>query len=84
MSGQYIIPAQVKIEAITPKGINTAPNHLGRSKAPSDHQAQEAEEDKALEEDLAHNKEGCFACFVEKIRDTQLGHARLQYKSKRR
>jgi hypothetical protein len=43
MSGQYTTPAQVKIEAITPKGINTTPNHLGHSKAPSDHQPQEVE-----------------------------------------
>jgi hypothetical protein len=51
MSGRYKISAQVKAEAITPKGINTTPNHLGRSKAPSNHQLQEAEGDEALEED---------------------------------
>jgi SET domain-containing protein len=69
---------------MTTKGINTAPNHLGRNKAPSDHQPQEAEEVKALEEDSAHNEEGHYACSVEKIRGTQLGHGRVQYRSKRR
>jgi hypothetical protein len=60
--------AQAKTGAITPKGINTAPNHLGHSKAPSGHQPHEAEGYEALEEDLAHNQEGCSACSVEKIR----------------
>jgi hypothetical protein len=48
-------------------------------KGASNHQPQEAEEDEALEEDSTHNQEGCSACSVEKIRVTQLGHARLQY-----
>jgi hypothetical protein len=74
----------VKTEAITTKDINAVPSHIGCSKAPSDHQPQEAEGDKALEEDSAHNQEGCSVCFVEKIRGTQLGHAKLQYRSKRR
>jgi hypothetical protein len=81
MSGRYTILAQVKIEAITLKGINIAPSPLGHNKTPSDHQVQEAEGDEALEEDSAHNQESCSACSMEKIRDTQLGHARLQYKS---
>jgi hypothetical protein len=68
MSGRSTIPAQAKTEAITPKGINTASNHLGRNKASSDHQPQEAEEVEALEEDSAHNQEGHYACSVEKIR----------------
>jgi hypothetical protein len=42
--GRYTILAQAKIEAITPKGINTTPNQPGCSKAPSDHHhPQEAE-----------------------------------------
>jgi hypothetical protein len=32
------IPAKVKTEAITTKGINTTPSQLGRNKDPSDHQ----------------------------------------------
>jgi hypothetical protein len=84
MSGQYTIPDQVKIEAITVKGINIASNHLGHNKVPSDLQLQEAEGDKDLEENSAHNQEGCSACSVEKLRDTQLGQARLKYRSKRR
>jgi hypothetical protein len=77
-------PAKVKTEAITTKDINTVPSHLGHNKAPSDHQPQEIEGDKALEEDSVHNREGCSACSVEKIRGTQLGHAKLQYRNKRR
>jgi hypothetical protein len=84
MSGRYTNLAQVKSEAITLKGINTTPNHLGHNKAPSDHQPQEVEGDRALEEDSAHNQGGCSACSVEKIRGTQLGHTKLQYRSKRR
>jgi hypothetical protein len=76
MSGRYTIPAKVKTEAITTKGINIVSSHLGRSKAPSDHQPQEAEGDEALEEDLAHNQEDCFVCSMEKIRGTQLGHSK--------
>jgi hypothetical protein len=84
MSEQYTIPAKAKTEAITPKDINTTPSQSGRSRAPSDHQPQEAEGDEASEEDLTHNREGCSVCSVEKIRGTQLGPAKLQYRSKRR
>jgi hypothetical protein len=84
MLGRYTIPAKVKTEAITTKGFNIAPNEPGRSKAPSDHQAQEAEGDEASEEDLIHNQEGCSVCSVERIRGTQLEPAKLQYRSKRR
>jgi hypothetical protein len=83
MSGRYTIPAQVKTEAITPKGINIVSNHPGRSKALLDHKPQEVEGDEALEEDSANNQEGYSACPVEKIRGTQLGHVRLQYRRKR-
>jgi hypothetical protein len=83
MSGRYTIPAKVKIDAITTKGIKTVHSHLGRNKVPSEHQPQEAEVDKALEEDSFHNQEGCSACSVEKISGTQLGHAKLQYRSKK-
>jgi hypothetical protein len=40
--------------------------------------------DKALEEDLARNQKGCSACSMEKIRSIQLGHTKLQYRSKRK
>jgi hypothetical protein len=84
MSGRYTIPARMKTEAITTKGTNIVPSQLGHNKAPSDHQPQEAEGDEASEEDLAHNKEGCSPYSVDRIRDTQLGPAKLQYRSKRR
>jgi hypothetical protein len=67
MSGRSTIPTQAKVGEIKLKGINTAPNHHGHIKAPSGHQPQETEEDKASEEDSAHNQEGYFACSVEKI-----------------
>jgi hypothetical protein len=73
----------VKTEAITTKGINIVPSQLGRSKAPSGNQPQEADGDEASEEDSTHNQEGCSACSVERIRSTQLGPAKLQYRSKK-
>jgi hypothetical protein len=76
MSGRSIILAQAKTGEIILKGINTTPNHQKPSKSPSGHQPQEAEEDETSEEDLARNQEGCFACFVEKIKGIQLGHAK--------
>jgi hypothetical protein len=42
MSEQYTIPVKVKTEAITTKGTSTVPSQLGRNKAPSDRQPQEA------------------------------------------
>jgi hypothetical protein len=84
MSEQYTIPAKVKTEAVTTKGTSIVPSQLGRSKANSDRQPKEAEEDEALEEDSIHNQEGCLDCSMERIKDTQLEPARLQYKSKRR
>ena len=51
-SGQSIMPTQVMIEEINPKGNNTAPNHRGYNKAPSGHQLQGAEAAGALEEDM--------------------------------
>jgi hypothetical protein len=84
MSERYTIPTEVKIEAITTKGTNIVPIQLGRNKAPSDRQPQEAEEDKASEEDSTHNQEGCFAYSMEKIRGTQLEPTKLQYRIKRR
>jgi hypothetical protein len=66
------------------KGISIALNHQEHSKAPSGHQPQEIEEEEALKEDSAHNQEGCFSCFVEKIRGIQQGHAKSRYRSKRK
>jgi hypothetical protein len=64
MSGRSTILAQAMTGEIIRKGINTAPNHQGHNKAPSGHQPQEAEVDKALEEDSADNQEGCFTCSM--------------------
>jgi hypothetical protein len=44
MSGRSIILAQATTGEIILKGISTAPNHQGYSKAPLGHQLQEAEE----------------------------------------
>jgi hypothetical protein len=78
MSERYTIPTKVKTEAIKTKGTSTVPSQLGRNKASSDRQPQEAEEDEALNEDSTHNQEGCFACSVERIRGTQLEPTKLQ------
>jgi hypothetical protein len=55
MSKRYTILAKLKTDVTTTKDINIVPSHLGRNKAPSDHQPQEAEGDEALEEDSSHN-----------------------------
>jgi hypothetical protein len=83
MLGRSIIPTQAKLEAIIPKGINIAPNHLRHNKAPSGHQPQEAEGGEALEEDSTCNQKGCSTYSVEKIRGIQPEHARLQFRSKK-
>jgi RecB family exonuclease len=46
--------------------------------------AQEAEEDIASEEDKTLNQEDYSAYYVERIRDTQQGLAKSQYKSRRK
>jgi hypothetical protein len=84
MSGQYTIVAKVKIDATTTKGTGIVPSTLGRNKAPSDHQPQEAKGYEASEEDPTYNQEGYSACYVVRIRGTQLGPTKLQYRSKRR
>jgi hypothetical protein len=84
MLEQYIILAKVKTEAIITKGTSTVPSQMGRIKALLDCQPQEAEEDEASEEDSTHNQEGCSSCSMERIRGTQLEHAKLQYRNKRR
>jgi hypothetical protein len=71
MSEQYIIPVKVRTGAITTKGTSTILNQQGRSRAPSDHQPQEAEGDEASEEDSTLKLEGYFAYSVERIRGTQ-------------
>jgi hypothetical protein len=84
MSRRSITPAQVKTWEVIHKGINTTLNHQEHNKAPSGHQPQEAEEEKASEEDSACNQECCFACSVEKIRGIQQGHVKSRYRSKRK
>jgi hypothetical protein len=84
MLEQYTILVKVNTEAITTKGTSIVPSQLGRNKAPLDRQPQEAEGYEASEEDSTHNQEGYFACSMERIRDTQLEPAKLQYRSKRR
>jgi hypothetical protein len=83
MSGRFITPAQVMTGEIILRGISTTLSYWGHNKAPSGHQLQEAEEEEALMEGLALNREGCFAYSAEKIRDIQQGHAKSGSKSKK-
>jgi hypothetical protein len=54
------------IGAIILKDISTTFSHQGHNKAPSGHQLQEAEEEEALMEGSAPNREGCFVYSIEK------------------
>jgi hypothetical protein len=57
----------VKTDATTTKGINTTPSQLGRNKAPSDHQPQEAKGDEASEEDSTQlRRMFCLFCGEDK------------------
>jgi hypothetical protein len=69
-SGQSIMPTQVMIEEVNPKGNNTAPNHQGHNKAPSGHQLQEVEGAEAAEEDTEISLGDFFACSVVKTKAT--------------
>jgi hypothetical protein len=69
-SGQSIMPTQVMIEEINPKGNNTAPNHRGYNKAPSGHQLQEAEGTEASEEDTEISPGDFIACSMVKTKAT--------------
>ena len=84
MSEQYTILVKVRIGATITKGTSTVLSQQGHNRAPLDHQPQEAEGDKASEEDSTLNREDYFSYFVERIRGTQQEHAKLQYRSRRK
>jgi hypothetical protein len=83
-SGQSIMPIQVMIEEVNPKGNNTAPSHQGHNKALSGHQPQEAEGAEALEADTKISLEDYFAYLAVKTKATTQEHAKLQFRSKKR
>jgi hypothetical protein len=69
-SGQSIMPIQVMIEEVNPKGNNTAPSHQGHNKAPSGHQPQEVEGAEASEEDKEISPEDYIAYSAAKTKAT--------------
>ena len=81
---QSIMPIQVMIEEVNPKGNSTTPSHQGHNKAPSGHQPQEAVGAEASEEDTEISPEDCIAYSAVKTRTTPLEHAKSQFRSKRR
>jgi hypothetical protein len=83
-SGQSIMPAQVMIEEVNPKGNNTAPNHQGHNKVPSGHQLQEAEGAEASKEDTETSPEDCFVCSAAKTKATPQERAKSRFISRRR
>jgi hypothetical protein len=82
-SGQSIMPIQVMIEEVNPKGNITAPSHQGHNNAPSSHQPQEAEGAEALEEDTKISQEDYIAYSMVKTRATPQEHAKSQFRSKK-
>jgi hypothetical protein len=72
------------IEEANSKGHNVPHRLRGNSKAPSDHQLQEAEAPGALEEDLAINQEESFAYSAVRTKDILPGCAMLLFRSKRK
>jgi hypothetical protein len=76
-SGQSIMPIQVMIKEVNPKGNNTAPSHQGHNKAPSGHQPQEAEGAEASEADTEISPEDYFAYSTVKTKATTQEHAKL-------
>jgi hypothetical protein len=84
MSWRFITLAQVMIEAIILKGINTALSHQEHNKAPSGHQLQEVEEEEASAKGSTPNQEGCFAYSVEKTKDIQQGRAKSRSGNRRK
>jgi hypothetical protein len=83
-SGQFIMPIQVMIEEVNPKGNSTAPSHQGHNKTPSGHQPQEAEGAEASKEDTEISPEEYIAYSAVKTRATPKEHAKSQFRSKRR
>jgi hypothetical protein len=82
MLEQYITQAKLKTRTTIIKGSRVTSNQQGHTRVPSDHQSQEAEEGKALEEDTTLSQEDYYVCSVERIRDTQQGLTKSQYKSR--
>jgi hypothetical protein len=84
MLEQYIIPVKVRTGTTITKGTNTVLSQRGHNGAPLDHQPQDAEGDEASDEDSTLNQEDYFAYSVDRIRDTQQEHAKLQYRRRRK
>jgi hypothetical protein len=74
----------VKTRRTIIKGSRVTLNQQGRTRVLSDHQPQAVEEDEASGEDTTPNQEDYSACSMERIRDTQQGLAKSQYKSRRK
>jgi hypothetical protein len=74
----------VKTRTTIIKDNRVTPNQQGQTRIPLDHQPQEAEEDEASKEDTTLSQEDYSVCSMERIRDTQQGLAKSQYKSRRK
>ena len=84
MLDQFITLHKVMIRGANSKGHNVPHRLRGNSKAPSDHQLQEAEAPGASEEDLAINREESFAYSAVRTKAILPGCAMLLYRSKRK
>jgi hypothetical protein len=85
MSGQFITPIPTMKGPIMLRTTIIAHSLRACSRLLSDYQLQEAEEEEAsVEEGSAINPETCTASFVVRTRDIQQGHARSQFRSKRK
>jgi hypothetical protein len=83
-SDQSIMPIQVMIEEVNPKGNSITPSHQGHNKAPSGHQPQGAEGAEASVEDMEINPEDYIAYSAVKIKATPQEHAKSQFRNKKR
>jgi hypothetical protein len=81
---QSIMPIQVMIEEVNPKGNITAPSHQGHNKAPSGHQLQGAEGTEASVEDTEIIPEDYIAYSAVKTKATPQEHAKSQFRNKKR
>ena len=84
MLDQFITLHKMMIEGANSKGHNVPHRLRGNSKAPSDHQLQEAEAPGASEEDLAINREESFAYSVVRTKVIPPGCAMLPSRSKKK
>jgi hypothetical protein len=85
MSNQFITPIPTMKGPIMLRKAIIAHSLQACSRLLSDHQLREAEEEEAsLEEDSAINLESCTASFVARTRAILQGHARSQFRSKRK